>query len=158
LYNFENSLLIDALRTFTSTFYLKGEGQMITRVLETFSERYYEQNPDIYPNSDCIHLLTTALVMLNTDLHNPQNAGRRMTKSQFVRNTLFGLKDMKIENISESLLEDMYNSIKRYQLVLLDEDSAISSQRKGGIFLRRRDSVKGSVKVKKVYLFQLYDF
>ena len=128
---------------------------MVTRVLEMFAERYYEQNPDIYPNSDCIYLLTTALVMLNTDLYNPQNASRRMTKSQFVRNTLLGLKELKMENISEPLLEDMYNSIRKSELVLLDEDgTGASNQKKSSIFLRRRDSWKGSIKVSRLFLLE----
>jgi Sec7-like guanine-nucleotide exchange factor len=120
---------------------------MVTRVLETFSERFYEQNPDIFPNSDCVYLLTTALVMLNTDLYSSQNSNRRMTKAQFVRNTALGLKELKMEQISEPLLEDMYNSIKKKDLLLLDEDPGVN-RKKLGVLLRRKDSVKGSIRVR----------
>ncbi|GJW02818.1 ARF guanine-nucleotide exchange factor GNOM [Tanacetum coccineum] len=61
-----------ALRLFLDTFRLLGESQKIHRVLEAFSERYYEQSPQILANKDVALLLSYSLIMLNTHQYNVQ--------------------------------------------------------------------------------------
>ena len=50
---------------------LPGEAQKIDRMMETFAQRYCILNPDIFTNSDTCYVLSFAVIMLNTSLHNP---------------------------------------------------------------------------------------
>lgn len=69
LINFEGDGLDKALNKFISRFHLVGETQERERVLEHFSRRYVECNPNSFESSDAVHTLTCALMLLNTDLH-----------------------------------------------------------------------------------------
>ncbi|KCV73324.1 hypothetical protein H696_00865 [Fonticula alba] len=65
------------------------EAQAISRILESFSEAYCQQNPGVFLLSDTAFILAFALLMLNTDAHSPQlkaSRSRRMTCSEFVDN------------------------------------------------------------------------
>ena len=50
---------------------LLGEAQKIDRMMETFATRYCQLNPDIFTNPDTCYVLSFAIIMLNTSLHNP---------------------------------------------------------------------------------------
>ena len=52
-----------------------GEAQKIDRIMEKFAERYCADNPGVFRSADCAYLLAFALVMLNTDAHNPHADG-----------------------------------------------------------------------------------
>ncbi|KAG4153565.1 hypothetical protein ERO13_D04G190951v2 [Gossypium hirsutum] len=84
-FDFQDMNLDTALRLFLETFRLPGESQKIQRVLEAFSERYYEQSPQILANKDAALLLSYSLIMLNTDQHNVQ-VKKKMTEEDFIRN------------------------------------------------------------------------
>ena len=62
---------------------LPGEAQQIARILEAFAKHYCEQNPNLFDESDTCYILSVSIIMLNTDLHNP-NVKRKMTCEQFV--------------------------------------------------------------------------
>lgn len=79
----------DAMRDLLETFRLPGESQQIARITETFSEIYFATQPGmhvflffycfIYPTliaevktQDAVYVLAYSIIMLNTDLHNPQ--------------------------------------------------------------------------------------
>ncbi|KAL2897462.1 ARF guanine-nucleotide exchange factor GNOM [Bienertia sinuspersici] len=96
-----------ALRIFLETFRLPGEAQKIQRVLEAFSERYYEQSPHILANKDAALLLSYSLILLNTDQHNSQ-VKKKMTEEDFIRNNrrINGGNDLPRE-----LLSELYKSI-----------------------------------------------
>jgi len=40
-------------------------------MMETFAQRYCQLNPDIFTNTDTCYVLSFAIIMLNTSLHNP---------------------------------------------------------------------------------------
>ena len=40
-------------------------------MMESFAQRYCILNPDIFTNSDTCYVLSFAVIMLNTSLHNP---------------------------------------------------------------------------------------
>jgi brefeldin A-resistance guanine nucleotide exchange factor 1 len=61
-----------ALRVFLESFRLPGEAQKISRVLEAFAERYYQQSRGILASKDTVYILSYAVIMLNTDQHSPQ--------------------------------------------------------------------------------------
>ncbi|KNZ48745.1 uncharacterized protein VP01_543g1 [Puccinia sorghi] len=88
--NFDfKDLRIDlAFRKLCTKMYLKGETQQVDRILAEFSRRYWEQNQShIYVNTDMVHALSYSILLLNTDLHVVDTTSR-MSRSQFIRNTL----------------------------------------------------------------------
>ncbi len=60
-----------------------GEAQKIDRIMERFAERYCKDNPDVFQTSDGAYLLSFALIMLNTDAHNPM-ADKKLSLEDFV--------------------------------------------------------------------------
>lgn len=106
-FDFQNMNLATALRLFVGTFRLPGEAQKIQRVLEAFSERYYEQSPQILIDKDAAFVLSYSIILLNTDQHNTQ-VRTRMTEEDFIRNnrTINGGADLPREYLSE-----IYHSI-----------------------------------------------
>ena len=63
-FDFKDMMLDTALRLFLETFRLPGESQKIQRVLEAFSERYYDQAQNILANKDAALLLSYSIIML----------------------------------------------------------------------------------------------
>lgn len=63
--------------------YPAGEAQKIDRIMERFAERYCKDNPDVFKTSDGAYLLSFALIMLNTDAHNPM-ADKKLSLEDFV--------------------------------------------------------------------------
>ncbi|KAJ4953885.1 hypothetical protein NE237_030717 [Protea cynaroides] len=112
-FDFEDMNLDTALRLFLETFRLPGESQKIQRVLEAFSERYYEQSPQILANKDAALLLSYSLIMLNTDQHNVQ-VKKKMTEEDFIRNNrhINGGNDLPREFLSELYYSICKNEIK----------------------------------------------
>nr|XP_043626066.1 ARF guanine-nucleotide exchange factor GNL2 [Erigeron canadensis] len=97
-------LVLDtALRTYLETFRLPGESQKIQRILEAFSERFYEQqSSEIFVSKDAVFILCYSVIMLNTDQHNPQ-VKKKMTEDEFIRNNraINGGQDLPREYLSE---------------------------------------------------------
>jgi hypothetical protein len=60
-----------------------GEAQKIDRIMEKFAERYCRDNPGAFGSADAAYLLAFALIMLNTDAHNP-HADRKLGPQDFV--------------------------------------------------------------------------
>ncbi|XP_008796771.2 ARF guanine-nucleotide exchange factor GNOM-like [Phoenix dactylifera] len=116
-FDFEDMNLDTALRLFLETFLLPGESQKIQRVLEAFSERYFEQSPQILANKDAALLLSYSLILLNTDQHNVQ-VKKKMTEEDFIRNNrhINGGHDLPREFLSE-----LYHSICRNEIRTIPE-------------------------------------
>ena len=51
--------------------------------MESFAQRYCQLNPDIFTNSDTCYVLSFAVIMLNTSLHNP-SVKDKPTIEQFI--------------------------------------------------------------------------
>lgn len=119
-FDFQDMNLDTALRLFLETFRLPGESQKIQRVLEAFSERYYEQSPQILANKDAALLLSYSLIMLNTDQHNVQ-VKKKMTEEDFIRNNrhINGGSDLPREFLSE-----LYHSICKNEIRTTPEHGA----------------------------------
>ena len=65
-----------ALRKFQTYFRMPGEAQKIERLMEVFSQRYCQCNPDLVAKlhsstTDTAFILAFAIILLNTDLHTP---------------------------------------------------------------------------------------
>ena len=69
------SLSLSALRKFQTYFRMPGEAQKIERLMEVFSQRYCQCNPDLvaklHSTTDTAFILAFAIILLNTDLHTP---------------------------------------------------------------------------------------
>lgn len=72
-----------ARRQFLWSFRLPGEAQKIDRMMECFAQRYCQLNPDIFTNADTCYVLSFAIIMLNTSLHNP-SVKDKPTVEQFI--------------------------------------------------------------------------
>ncbi|EIN11586.1 hypothetical protein PUNSTDRAFT_83262 [Punctularia strigosozonata HHB-11173 SS5] len=87
-FDFSGLRLDNAFRKLCGKLYLKAETQQVDRILEQFSIRYHECNPDnLFGKASVVHATTYSLLLLNTDLH-VADLATRMSRSQFVRNTL----------------------------------------------------------------------
>ncbi|KAI3452871.1 hypothetical protein Pfo_009534 [Paulownia fortunei] len=124
-FDFQDMNLDTALRLFLETFRLPGESQKIQRVPEAFSERYYEQSPQILANKDAALLLSYSLIMLNTDQPNVQ-VKKKMTEEDFIRNNrhINGGNDLSHEFISE-----LYYSICKNEIYTTPEQGAVADSR-----------------------------
>uniref|UniRef100_T1KGE2 SEC7 domain-containing protein n=1 Tax=Tetranychus urticae TaxID=32264 RepID=T1KGE2_TETUR len=122
--DFTGMLLDVGLRKFQTFFRFPGEAQKIERLVETFAERYCECNEGleldrkgdseetpIITNKDDVFILSFAIIMLNTDLHVPNNK-RRMTVDQWIKN----LRGVVKSNLTEDFLIGIYERIKQAEM------------------------------------------
>eukprot|EP01043_Picozoa_sp_COSAG02_P058727 COSAG02_NODE_7357_length_3048_cov_2.695901_3_plen_799_part_01 len=86
--DFKGQMVDEAMRTMYACFIPPGESQQIERINKEFSDGYVRQNPDVFSNPGNVEFMGFAIMMLNTDLHNPNiEEKRRMKVEQFIRNT-----------------------------------------------------------------------
>ncbi|KAI9478607.1 MAG: hypothetical protein EXX96DRAFT_482960 [Benjaminiella poitrasii] len=135
---FSEMRLDSAFRKLCSKLYFKAEAQQIDRILEAFANRYWDCNPQcIFGSSDIVYAIVYSLLLLNTDLHVAQGNHPRMTRSEFIRNTMSTIREqkeheglLKSENNRpfsmdsrnweaeiEFRLKEMYISVKHYQIL-----------------------------------------
>ncbi|KAJ2789884.1 hypothetical protein H4R21_006637, partial [Coemansia helicoidea] len=89
-YDFSGLRIDECLRRLCSHIFLRGESQVIDRLLVALAQRYIECNPDTrLLSADVAHAVTYSTLLLNTDLHIADiRSIDRMTRSRFVRNTI----------------------------------------------------------------------
>lgn len=91
----------NALRKFLGSFWLPGEAQVIDRIVEKFAEKYHSEMPEPFKHKggrnqifsqklslydlDAVYILSFSIIMLGTDLHNP-NIKNRMTQADWLKN------------------------------------------------------------------------
>jgi Sec7-like guanine-nucleotide exchange factor len=73
----------EALRKLLREFKLPGEAQQIDRIMEKFAEAYCKHNPGVFTAAEDAYRLAFAIIMLNTDVHNPL-ADHMLSKQTFV--------------------------------------------------------------------------
>ncbi|PVH95402.1 hypothetical protein DM02DRAFT_537455 [Periconia macrospinosa] len=80
--------VLDAMRDLCGKIVLKAETQQVDRILMSLSERWCECNPNHgFKAVDVVHTICYSILLLNTDLH-VADIESRMTRNQFVKNTL----------------------------------------------------------------------
>ncbi|EPS69435.1 hypothetical protein M569_05331, partial [Genlisea aurea] len=119
--NFSGLKFDRAIREFLKGFRLPGEAQKIDRIMEKFAERYCADNPDLFKNADTAYVLAYAVIMLNTDAHNPM-VWPKMSKSDFVR--INAMNDAE-ESAPVELLEEIYDSIVNEEIKMKDDSTGI---------------------------------
>ncbi|KAL6501089.1 Brefeldin A-inhibited guanine nucleotide-exchange protein 5 [Orobanche hederae] len=115
-----------AIREFLKGFRLPGEAQKIDRIMEKFAERYCADNPGLFKNADTAYVLAYAVIMLNTDAHNPM-VYPKMSKSDFVR--MNATNDAE-ESAPQELLEEIYDSIVKEEIKMKDDPAGIMKNSK----------------------------
>jgi hypothetical protein len=75
--------LLYALRTVIAQFRLPGEGQVINRIMETFSQVYCSLNKGFFKDPDNVHTLAMLVLTLNTATHNP-NEQRKISIENWI--------------------------------------------------------------------------
>ncbi|CAI9269082.1 unnamed protein product [Lactuca saligna] len=124
--NFSGMKFHTAIREFLKGFRLPGEAQKIDRIMEKYAERYCADNPGLFKSADTAYVLAYAVIMLNTDAHNPM-VWPKMSKSDFVR--------MNATNDPEEcaptyLLEEIYDSIVKEEIKMKDDNVGIGKSNK----------------------------
>ncbi|KAF0760930.1 cytohesin-1 [Aphis craccivora] len=118
LHDFTDLILVQALRQFLWSFRLPGEAQKIDRMMECFAERYCQLNPNIFTNTDTCYVLSFAIIMLNTSLHNP-SVKDKPSVEQFIQ------MNRGINNggdLPRELLISLYDSIKTEPFKIPEDD------------------------------------
>lgn len=77
-------MIDEGIRKLLKHFTIPGESQVVDRIIDTFSKIFYEQNREdnIFHHSDAVYSFSYLLMMLQTNLHNPQVI-EKMTLQQF---------------------------------------------------------------------------
>ena len=121
-YDFKDNSLSEALRKLLMDFRLPGEAQQIDRILEKFSSQYFKTNPEGsgFANEDTVYILAFSIIMLNTDLHNPNIApDKKMTLAGFLANNR-GINDG--ADIPPDVLEGVFNDIRDNEIRMNEGD------------------------------------
>ncbi|XP_042082309.1 cytohesin-1a isoform X2 [Haplochromis burtoni] len=118
LHEFTDLNLVQALRQFLWSFRLPGEAQKIDRMMETFAQRYCHCNPGVFQSTDTCYILSFAIIMLNTSLHNP-NVKDKPTVERFISMNR-GINDG--GDLPEDLLRNLYESIKNEPFKIPEDD------------------------------------
>ncbi|XP_034148434.1 cytohesin-1 isoform X6 [Esox lucius] len=118
LHEFTDLNLVQALRQFLWSFRLPGEAQKIDRMMEAFAQRYCHCNPGVFQHSDTCYVLSFAVIMLNTSLHNP-NVKDKPSHQRFIAMNK-GINDG--GDLPEDLLRNLYESIKNEPFKIPEDD------------------------------------
>lgn len=143
-FRFKGKRVDEALRLLLQKFRIPGESQQIERVVENFADKYVnDQNFEaavknyeaklvlfekgelkeepikpVTPEKDGVFILSYAIIMLNTDLHNPK-IKNHMSFEDFKKN----LKGVYINGTDypEWYLDSIYSSIKNKEIIIPEE-------------------------------------
>ncbi|CAN6541337.1 unnamed protein product [Malus baccata var. baccata] len=115
-----------AIRELLKGFRLPGEAQKIDRIMEKFAERYCADNPGLFKNADTAYILAYAVILLNTDAHNPM-VWPKMSKLDFIH---MNAVDDAEECAPTELLEEIYDSIVKEEIRMKDETASLEKSGK----------------------------
>ncbi|KAG5278771.1 hypothetical protein AALO_G00102580 [Alosa alosa] len=118
LHEFSDLNLVQALRQFLWSFRLPGEAQKIDRMMEAFATRYCDCNANVFQSTDTCYILSFAIIMLNTSLHNP-NVKDKTTLERFISMNR-GINNG--EDLPNDLLTKLYDSIRSEPFKIPEDD------------------------------------
>ncbi|KAI1321411.1 hypothetical protein F5Y16DRAFT_69146 [Xylariaceae sp. FL0255] len=102
LYDFKNQSVITALRQVCTRLVFRAETQQVDRILVAFSTRWCTCNPNHgFKATDVIHTMCYSIMLLNTDLH-LADIDQKMTRSQFVKNTMTTIQSALADSVPEA--------------------------------------------------------
>ncbi|VDN96696.1 unnamed protein product [Rodentolepis nana] len=141
-FNFKGIRIDESLRTYLEAFRIPGEAPLIQHLMESFAEQWFQANDGPFFNSDAAFTLSYAILMLNTDQHNPNSRRQNipMTCADFKKN----LKGMNGGGEFEpSLIEAIYESIRNREIVMPSEQTGAVRDNYLWKCLARRSSQPG---------------
>ncbi|KJZ77179.1 hypothetical protein HIM_03500 [Hirsutella minnesotensis 3608] len=98
LYDFKDQSILVSLRTVCERLVLRAETQQVDRILVAFANRWCLCNPNHgFEATDVIHTICYSIMLLNTDLH-LADIEQKMTRSQFVKNTMTSIMQVVAES------------------------------------------------------------
>jgi hypothetical protein len=113
-FEFKDKDFMSAAREFLGKFKLPGEAQKIDRIMEAFAHSYFEKNKNKpgfpFQKEDDVFILAFAIIMLNTDLHNP-SIKNKMKVEAFQNQLKDNIQD-------KEFIKQVYNDIKDNKFVL----------------------------------------
>ncbi len=136
--SFEGVHIDEAMRLYLSLFRLPKEAQQIDRIIEAFSNSFYEQNPQLFRERDNAYVLAYSLIFLNTMNHNPRvDEKRKITREQFIKFNEKAINPLTAEylgEIYERIVKDEFKTdtdelekiYDRLSMFKVDETSAVS--------------------------------
>ena len=128
-FDFTNEFIDEALRKFMSTFRIPGEAQQIDRLTECFAKRFIELNPNfggekIEKKVDCVTIIAFAIIMLNTDAHNPMvDAKMRMSGEDFLN---MALDTPETRGLDKEMIRGVYDRVTKEEIILSADKRAIA--------------------------------
>ena len=126
LFNFTNLRVDEALRQMLNSFRLPGEAPLISRVVTDFADKYFEAaQPADIAGKDEVYVLTYAIIMLNTDQHNPNVKNQARMKFEDFAKNLRGVNAGK--DFDPDFLNEIYESIRTNEIILPEEHDNRSS-------------------------------
>ncbi|RDL30232.1 Sec7 protein [Venustampulla echinocandica] len=110
-----------AIRKLLMEVELPKETQQIDRCLQGFANRYHECNPGIYASPDQAYFIAFSLLILHTDVFNPNNK-HKMQKHDYLKNT-------RGEGIFDEILGTFYDNISYTPFIHVEDDLDINGER-----------------------------
>ncbi|KAI0695520.1 hypothetical protein BC835DRAFT_1273155, partial [Cytidiella melzeri] len=111
-FDFSGMRLDNAFRKLCAKLYLKAETQQVDRILEQFARRYWDCNPTtLFGSANVVHAVAYSLLLLNTDLHVAELTSR-MSRGQFVRNTIAAIQMQVQPGSTSDLAGDDWSSVR----------------------------------------------
>ncbi|PUU79637.1 hypothetical protein B9Z19DRAFT_1100692 [Tuber borchii] len=96
--------ILSSLRIFCGRLVFKGETQQVDRIMDAIAKRWCECNPQHgFKLIDVVFTILYSLLLLNTDLHIADIPhSQKMTRSQFIKNTMSSIRRIVAEAPVES--------------------------------------------------------
>ncbi|KAI9851956.1 MAG: hypothetical protein M1838_002245 [Thelocarpon superellum] len=102
LFDWSNMSILAAMRGLCDKLILKGETQQVDRILDAVASRWGQCNPNHgFKAGDVVHTICYSILLLNTDLY-LADIESKMTRSQYVRNTLPTIRRVAAEAAPET--------------------------------------------------------
>ncbi|CCI40210.1 unnamed protein product [Albugo candida] len=127
--SFEGMTLVESLRHFLTNggFRLPGEAQKIERMVDAFAQSYFQDSSGYFSSADTAMILSYSIIMLNTDLHNPQVKKNKMSKVQFIKNNR-GIDNGR--DFPRRFLEEIYDEILHQPIKIIESRIVLTNSPK----------------------------
>jgi len=125
-----------SLRKFLWEIDIRGEAQVIERIIEAFAERYHECNPHIFDSADQVSFIAFSLVILHSDLFNKNNK-RKMQRHEYQKNSGG-------HGVDEEILGYLYDNILFTEFITQDNEDEAESKARSKLRKQRSRARNGS--------------
>lgn len=128
--NLQSGMLDSEIYLFQVWILLQDNKDLQVSISEQYSicNRFCHTNPGLFRNADTAYVLAYAVIMLNTDAHNPM-VWPKMTKADFVKINSGQPGDQQ-EHAPKELLEDLYDCIVKDEIKLKSDSEKVVPKKK----------------------------